>query len=36
MFDGVEDVVVHDAVTAGGRVDLHTAILYYESCGHLR
>ena len=30
VFDGVEDVVVSDAVAAGGRVDLHTAILYYE------
>jgi hypothetical protein len=34
LFDGVEDVVVGDAVAAGGRVDLHTGLLYYESpCG---
>ena len=31
VLDGVEDVVVSDPVTAGGRVDLHMAILYYES-----
>ena len=31
MFDGVEDVFVTNAVTASGRMDLHTAILYYES-----
>lgn len=36
VFDGVEDVVVRDAVAARGRVDLHTAILYYESGGRRR
>ncbi len=36
MFDGVEDVVVRDAVAASGRVDLQTAILYYESGGRQR
>ncbi|MEX2628233.1 MAG: hypothetical protein WD225_15210 [Ilumatobacteraceae bacterium] len=31
VFDGVEDVVVDNAVTASGPVDLHTPILYYET-----
>lgn len=31
VFDGVDDVVVGDAMAASGRVDLHTAILYYET-----
>jgi hypothetical protein len=31
VLDGVEDVVVSDPVTAGGGVDLHMAIVYYES-----
>ena len=31
VFDGVEDVAVCDAVAAGGRMNLHTAILYYET-----
>ncbi len=30
VLDGVEDVVVGDAVAPGGRADLHTRLLYYE------
>ena len=31
VFDGMENVLIGDAVVAGRRVDLHTGILYYES-----
>jgi len=31
VLDSMEHVVVGDAMTASGRVDLHTPILYYDS-----
>lgn len=31
VLDGVDDVFVGDAMTASGRVDLHTSIVYYET-----
>jgi hypothetical protein len=30
VFDGMEHVVVDDAVSASGRVDLHTPLMYYR------
>jgi hypothetical protein len=30
-FDRVNQVFIRDAVSPGGRVDLHTALLYYET-----
>ena len=33
MLDGVKEVVICDSMSACGREDLHTSILYYESVG---
>jgi hypothetical protein len=33
MLDRVEDVVVRNAVSSGGRVNLHTRLMYYRNRG---
>ena len=33
VFNGVEDVLISDAVSASRRVNLHTALSYYETRG---